>query len=319
MEFPILCLVGIPQNRHKYFLSLFWNRTPWRRKAQLLISWSRVLPSLESESPCQTFWSHNCIFCHALNSLSHSHKQLILVDRAMCRQKGRWECPIALIEPSQTPSNTSIKWCSIERHLFTPFVHPEKETVASYGTEQCMCEWSNHTGHHMPSHTWPLAQVTHMWWSPGDHQSWHTLGLFTAAIFRPFSAHFQFSFFFHFLKMNFRMSQKWTEKWLFLKNWTLPLLLQKWSFSLSFSHPIFVSLSNSTPMCNLLQWPPPSMMMPSPSPLYHHHNSVTTCCHHTHAHFHIDWCHQPLQNNHIGVRERPCSNKRRLNQREKGH
>jgi hypothetical protein len=72
--------------------------------------------------------------------------------------------------------------------------------------------------------------------------------------------------------------QEWTSEWdknelkngSFLKNWTLPSLLQKWPFSHSFSLSIFIILSNSAPTCNPLQWLPPSTTTPLP------HTSTTT-------------------------------------------
>jgi hypothetical protein len=51
-----------------------------------------------------------------------------------------------------------------------------------------------------------LADVLEYWVT--KHPESTILGLFTVAIFRPFSLHFQFSFFIHFSKMNFRMSPK---------------------------------------------------------------------------------------------------------------
>ena len=78
------------------------------------------------------------------------------------------------------------------------------------------------------------------------------------------------------------MDFKITEKWLFLKNWTLPFLSQKCLFSLSFFHPIFVVLSDSALLPILLTHQPPSLTqyhpLPPPchhlpSPLWHHFHS----------------------------------------------
>ena len=61
------------------------------------------------------------------------------------------------------------------------------------------------------------------------------------------------------------------EKWLFWKNQTLPSLLQKFSFSLLFFHPIFVILSNSALLPISLAHQPPSLTQyhPLPPPCHH--------------------------------------------------
>jgi len=76
------------------------------------------------------------------------------------------------------------------------------------------------------------------------------LGLFTVTISGPFSAYFQFSFFFHFSKMN--------QKMIIFAKWSTPICKDghfcfHFAFILpSFCHSIFVVISNSalTPMCN---------------------------------------------------------------------
>ena len=78
------------------------------------------------------------------------------------------------------------------------------------------------------------------------------LGLLTVPIFHSFFTYFNFIF----------------EP--FLKNQTMPLLVQKQSFLLSFSHFIFLILLNSALTCHLLQSP-----LPSPTTVNHsHHHNV---------------------------------------------
>ena len=62
---PILCFVGTSiRNLCKYLFPLPWNRTPWQGKAQLLKSWSQVLPP----------WSWNLhIRFSGLNIVSSCH------------------------------------------------------------------------------------------------------------------------------------------------------------------------------------------------------------------------------------------------------
>ena len=55
--------------------------------------------------------------------------------------------------------------------------------------------------------------------------------------------------------MNFKMRPEWTGKWPFLENRAYPSILQKCSFSLSFSCSIFVVLSSSAPTPNVLAQP----------------------------------------------------------------
>jgi hypothetical protein len=64
-----------------------------------------------------------------------------------------------------------------------------------------------------------------------------TLGSFTVVIFKPFLVNFYFHFQSHFRKMNFRMRSRMTWKWSFLKNRTIQMLLQKWSFFAQFYFP----------------------------------------------------------------------------------
>ena len=73
---PIICLVGTTtRNLCKYSASA-WNRTPWWGKAQLLKSWSQVLPP----------WSQNlCIGLSGLNIVSSS----CTLNRLTGQSKGR--------------------------------------------------------------------------------------------------------------------------------------------------------------------------------------------------------------------------------------
>jgi hypothetical protein len=70
-----------------------------------------------------------------------------------------------------------------------------------------------------------------------------------------------------------------------LKNRTLPSILQKWSFSLSFSLYIFIVLSRSALMPNALAHQTSTTTidadMPSLSQASTTTNSITTCHHHS--------------------------------------
>ena len=87
--------------------------------------------------------------------------------------------------------------------------------------------------------------------------------------------------------MEFRMRWKWTEKWTFLKNRTLPSLLQKWSFSLSFSslhfrlfQTLFWHLLFTVPPWLLSTTSPPSL----PPPLVVHRVDKSVMWHWHHRH-----------------------------------
>ena len=92
-----------------------------------------------------------------------------------------------------------------------------------------------------------------------------SIGLFMVAIFGSFLAHFQLHFQTIFQKWTRKWDWEWTENDHFCKNGTLPLLLQKCSFSLSFWHLIFLIISNSAPFAgtNIINDDPASHLSPA--------------------------------------------------------
>ena len=98
-----------------------------------------------------------------------------------------------------------------------------------------------------------------------DRSCYYLLGLFTVAIFGSFLAHFWLHFRTIFQKWTRKWDREWTENDHFCKNGTLPLLLRKCSFSLSFLHLIFLIISNSAPFAgtNIINDDPASHLSPA--------------------------------------------------------
>jgi len=109
------------------------------------------------------------------------------------------------------------------------------------------------------------------------------LGLFTVAIFQPFFLYFQFLFFIHFSKMNFRMSLKNDH---FCKMEHTPPFCKDGHFRLHFAFILLFHFSNSAlmPMCNYYDAhtphndaTTPSLDSLPPMQLHHHPSSPLPC------------------------------------------